>query len=535
MNKSKTNIIKYGFITFIVILAVITYMTYKKNNSKPKETSQTVTTLNSNMIKEIRLGIAQFDTINPILTRNKNVQAISKLIFDSLITFDENYNFNYGLAKEISKKSNKEYVIKLKENILWHSGEKLIAEDVKYTIDVLKALKSSIYKDNIKMIENVQIIDEHTLNIILKNDTPFFEYNLTFPIMSKKYYEGVPFNKTNKNLAPTGTGMYRIDSTAKNVIKLIKNKNYWDVDSKNCIIENININLYSNMGEIYTAFKNGNIDLVDTSLTSVRNYIGTLGYTAATYKTKEFDYLAFNCSTTILKEAKVRKAISYAIDTNSIVQSCYGRNYSVSTFPLDFGSWVYSNIENISNKTEAKKLLIEAGWKYSNRSWSKNINGKRVKLEFTITVNSKSGMDIKVAENIQNQLRKIGINVNIKQILKNNYYNCINSKKGYEAIIVNINTSYTPNLNTYLGNGNISNYSNNGINEWLKQVYATGDSNTIKELYEKIFEKYKEEVPFIGIARKNGVIVYNTNLVGIGKPTEYNLFSKFQNWYRKNY
>ena len=144
-------------------------------------------------------------------------------------------------------------------------------------------------------------------------------------------------------------------------------------------------------------------------------------------------------------------------------------------------------------------------------------------------------MDIKVAENIQNQLRKIGINVNIKQISKNNYYNCINSKKGYEAIIVNINTSYTPNLNTYLGNGNISNYSNNGINEWLKQVYATGDSNTIKELYEKIFEKYKEEVPFIGIARKNGVIVYNTNLVGIGKPTEYNLFSKFQNWYRKNY
>lgn len=535
MNRSRANIIKYVFIVFIIILAIITYITYKKNNPEQKEETQAVIEENKNIIKEMKLGIAEFDNINPILTKNRNVQSITKLIFDSLITFDENYNFNYGLAKEISKKSNREYVIKLKENILWHSGEKFTSDDVKYTVDVLKALKTSIYKSNIKMIESVKVIDEHTLNIILKKDTPFFEYNLTFPIMSKKYYEGVPFNRRDKNLTPAGTGMYRIDSTAKNVIKLVKNTNYWNIDNKNCIIEKININLYSNTGDVYTAFKNGNIDLVDTSLTSVRDYIGTLGYTATTYKTKEFDYLAFNCNTVCLNEPKVRKAISYALDTASIVQSCYGRNYSASTFPLDFGSWVYSNVENIYSTSEAKKLLQEAGWKYSNSSWRKNINGRNVTINFTITVNTKNGTDIRVAENIKRQLGKIGIHVIVKQVSKSNYYNCISSRSGYESIIININTPYSPNLDTYLGSGNTSNYLNKEISEWLRQAYATGDSNTIKELYAKILEKYKEDVPFVGIARKNGVVVYNTNIVGTTKPTEYNLFNKFQNWYRKNY
>ena len=73
------------------------------------------------------------------------------------------------------------------------------------------------------------------------------------------------------------------------------------------------------------------------------------------------------------------------------------------------------------------------------------------------------------------------------------------------------------------------------VNELLKQAYSTGHSKTIKDVYSKIIAIYNTDVPFIGIARKNNVVVYNTNLVGTTKPTAFNIFSKFQNWYRKNY
>src|SRR5699024_9087605 len=189
LKSSKSDIIKYIFILFVVVLAISTYAIYQKTTSKANEPQEKKEEEEYNIIKELRLGIAEFDTINPLLSDNKNVQQISKLIFDSLITFDENYNFNYSLAKEISKTNNKEYVIKLKDNVYFQSGEKFTASDVEFTINMLKS-NSSIYSENVKRIDKINVIDDTTLNITLNGEIPFFEYNLTFPILSKKFYEG---------------------------------------------------------------------------------------------------------------------------------------------------------------------------------------------------------------------------------------------------------------------------------------------------------------------------------------------------------
>ena len=536
MKSSRSDIIKYIFILFVIILAVITYVVYQKTTSKANEPQAKKEEEEYNIIKELRLGIAEFDTINPLLSNNKNVQQISKLIYDSLITFDENYNFNYSLAKEISKTNNKEYVIKLKDNVYFQSGEKFTASDVEFTINMLKS-NSSIYSENVKRIDKINVIDDTTLNITLNGEIPFFEYNLTFPILSKKFYEGEDFKSSSKNLSPTGTGMYRIDTTSDNVIKLVKNTSYWDINNRNPIIETININLYKNMGEVYNAFKNGNIDMCDTTLSSVKEYIGTLGYTAATYSTREFDYLVFNClGNGALSDKYARRAINYAINKGEIVKKYYGDNYSESTFPLDYGNWVFSgSVDNKYSLDDAKRILMDGDWKYSNRRWTKQINNQTVELSFTITVNTTNKTDIQVAEEIKNQLSELGVTVKVKQVSKNNYYNYLNKRSGYEAIIVNINTSYSPNISTYMGEKNTSNYSSNEVNELLKQAYSTGDSKTIKDVYSKIIAIYNTDVPFIGIARKNNVVVYNTNLVGTTKPTAFNIFSKFQNWYRKNY
>ena len=535
LKSSKSDIIKYIFILFVVVLAISTYAIYQKTTSKANEPQEKKEEEEYNIIKELRLGIAEFDTINPLLSDNKNVQQISKLIFDSLITFDENYNFNYSLAKEISKTNNKEYVIKLKDNVYFQSGEKFTASDVEFTINMLKS-NSSIYSENVKRIDKINVIDDTTLNITLNGEIPFFEYNLTFPILSKKFYEGEDFKSSSKNLSPTGTGMYRIDTTSDNVIKLVKNTSYWDINNRNPIIETININLYKNMGEVYNAFKNGNIDMCDTTLSSVKEYIGTLGYTAATYSTREFDYLVFNClGNGALSDKYARRAINYAINKGEIVKKYYGDNYSESTFPLDYGNWVFSgSVDNKYSLDDAKRILMDGGWKYSNRRWTKQINNQTVELSFTITVNTTNKIDIQVAEEIKNQLSELGVTVKVKQVSKNNYYNYLNKRSGYEAIIVNINTSYSPNISTYMGEKNTSNYSSNEINELLKQAYSTGDSKTIKDVYSKIIAIYNTDVPFIGIARKNNVVVYNTNLVATTNHTAFNIFSKFQNWYRKN-
>lgn len=116
----KNNFLKY--IVIAIILAVVYFLIYNiyTNNKKEQENIVQNTEYSETQIFDnIRLAISEFDTMNPILSNNKNVQDISKLVFDSLLTFTEDFKLEKSLAEEWSKVGNTTYVIKLKTGIKW--------------------------------------------------------------------------------------------------------------------------------------------------------------------------------------------------------------------------------------------------------------------------------------------------------------------------------------------------------------------------------------------------------------------------------
>ncbi len=330
--------------------------------------------------------------------------------------------------------------------------------------------------------------------------------------------------------------MFKITSYDEKIITLEKNTEYWNKE-KNSVLEKININIYQTMGEVYNDFKNGNIDAINTSQSSVSQYIGSIGFASVDFNGREYDYIAFNQANNILASSKVRKALSYYIDKNNIIASCYGNTYRVSDFPLDYGNFLYQNeiIDNSYNSEIANNLLAEDGWMFRNNSWQKQNGRQYTRLSFTLTVNMDNGLDVAISENLRQQWANAGITVTIRKVSANNYYNLINSRNGYDAILVNMSTSFSPNLNTYIGQGNISNYNNDEVNQILSEVENINDNNLLKEKYKRIIEIYNDERPFLSISRKKNILVYNTNLTGILKPTPYNIYNYIEKWYRKNY
>ena len=100
-----------------------------KNDEKKNDTQQVqIEEKTEEITKELKLGVASFDSINPILSKNKNIQDISKIIFDSLVTISTDYKAELSLAKEWAKQSDTEYLIKLREDVKWSDGEKFTAE-----------------------------------------------------------------------------------------------------------------------------------------------------------------------------------------------------------------------------------------------------------------------------------------------------------------------------------------------------------------------------------------------------------------------
>lgn len=469
--------------------------------------------------------------MNPILSNNKNVQDISKLIYDPLVTLTADYKAEPALAIEWAKQSDNSYLIKLRENVKWTEGQRFTAEDVRFTIDCLKEI-SSIYSYNVQYVTGVDIVDDYTVKINLDREIPFFEYQLTFPILSKDYYENEDFVNTQKNISPVGTGKYKIVEVQPSYLILEKNESWWNKQA-NLTIEKITVNLYSSIGELYNSFKIGNIDLISTTNDNLQEYIGTIGYSSKEIKGREHTFLAFNMQNNLLNKQEVRKAIAYSIDKENIVSSVCNNNCFTSSFPLDYGNWLGENQEASSgyNLEQGKQVLEESGWRYVSKSWQKTENYKTQKLVFNLLVKTSDEQKVAVAENMKQQLESQGITINIIRASNEQYNNSIHNKN-YDMALCSIILSPAPDLTTYLGEGNIANYRNEEVSNIMHEVRNTADERTLKEKYARLSEIYKADIPYISLYNNKYRIAYHSGLVGEITPNWFYQFYGIEGWYK---
>lgn len=521
----------------IIVIALIGFAAYTlysmpEENTILNETASSYNEIKPEIITNMRLGIIDYDTMNPLLSKNKNIQFYDKLIFESLLAVEEDFSLSPCLATEYSKTGDTSYLIKLRKDVKWQDGQAFTSKDVKFTIDILKNGVDSIYVNNVHSISGLEIIDDYTIKINLFEETPFFEYNLIFPIMPSHYYTGTEFMADS--LTPLGSGMFRIDNINSTQIKLSRNDLWWNKE-KLPKIENITINIYNNLGENFNAFKIGNIDLLVTENVNFEEYIGTIGFNYKIFKGREYDFLAINTNNNILSKLEIRQAINYGIDKNNVIASVFNDRAFAINNNFDTGSWLYyfDNMQNEYNIEKAQGVLSSAGWTLTSRQWQKIENYKTLRTTFNLVVKSNNEERVAVAENIKNQLANIGIIINIKKVNDWTYHNYIENKN-YDILLTGTNISINPNLQLYFGENNLANYSNEEVKNILADVRNITDKQLLKEKYKKLQEITNQDIVYIPLYINKNVVLYSSNLVGDVSPNWYNIFYNIENWYRQN-
>ncbi len=518
--------VKFIFVWFVILIVV--FAIFKATSKDKKEHVNNIQSEKEIIYQDnIRLGISNFDTANPLTTKNKQLIDIFQLMYEPLYTLDYEYKLTPVLATEYAKTSNTTYVVKIDDTVQWSDGSLVTAEDVKFTVDLLKSV-DSIYSVNVEKIANVEIVDNSTIKFNLNEETYLFEYNLIFPIMCKNYYENEDFFKTEKNYI--GTGPYKVASVSSNQIVLEKNSNYRNQEFTNKSINNIFVNIFSEIGEVYNSFKIGNIDLINTSSLSYEEYIGTMGYNVKEYKGREYDFLSFNCNDYLIKEKSVRQAISYAIDKDNIVSTIYNNKYYPSEYVLDFGNYVYPENSASSgyNPEKSKEILINDGWKYTNNRWRKN---GRI-LSVTISVSYSNSTRCEVAKNIKEQLENIGIPVTIWQ-LSDAQYNWNLNNRNYQIILTGVYNSYSPELTYFYGTNNIANYNNDEVKSIINDISNITDPKELKDKYQSLIEITKDDCAYVSLYRNKNFLILNQSIAGNFKPNNFNIFSNFYTWSRE--
>lgn len=532
--------IVFSIAIIIVVILVGIYM-YKEKNKVSKKEEKTEIIVKKN---DLRLGVLNLDTFNPIYTKNRYVRGMSFLFYDGLVALDENYRLKLLLADSIEKKQNLEYKIVLKD-VKWNmTDEKVKSDDIAFTIEKIKEV-DGIYFENVKNIAEIKILDDKTFSIILSNEDPFFVYNLTFPILKKT--ENTLFKDSKKYGVPVGVGKYFLSKIENNNLIFKLNPNYFEYSTKKedsngnipnnklePFIKEVIVKRFNSGQDLYSDFKSGELDVLETDKIDIESFLGNYGYINSEYKGRDFSMISFNCNR--INSFKIRKAISNIID-KPIILNALDKKIIDTSYILDNGSFFYSGELSLDkNLSEAKKLLEETGFIQKEGKWK--LNEKDIILN--ILVNKANLNHMKASEIIKSQIENFGIKVNL--VLKDNegYIKDIRDKN-YDIAIFSVRNSFSPNIENFFGKNNYFNYTNPNINELLKQIENSNKINTniseyedeIKMIYKKIEEIYIKDIPFIPLYRNKRNYLISTGLNMESKLNENNVFQNIEKWYRK--
>ena len=522
----KQGVFKYIFVLGFIILLIITYVVFYSKDSSTNQVEDKVSTV-TNLITNVRLGIAELDTLNPILTNNKNVKEISKIIYDPLVTIKGDYGLEFVLANGVAKENNTTYIVTLKNNVYWQDGSHFTAQDVKFTIDVIKNNNCS-YSSNLQFVDGLDIIDENTLKIILSQEVEFFEYNLTMPFISSNYYANEDIWNTEKNNYPMGTGMFGFSSYESGLLKLVPNENYWNEDKKPQLTE-IDINIYDSIGNMYAAFKSGYIDIMEVDSKNIQTYIGSLGYTKVDVPERDVTFLSFNTGVDILSDGRTRKAIALYLDRANLMANL-GNGYLQTNFLIPSNSWIYdTKLDTVYLDNQGDNLLTEAGWIYQNNRWE-NAEGRV--LTFSIIVNGNYPDRVTAANVIAAQLANHGIEVRVQEETNEGFANAFNNK-AYEVMIAGIHTGFSPKTTALFGEDNLANFHTENLTNIMNDIRNATDYTKQRENYSKLYDEYLDTFPYIFLYRSTSSVVYNQTLCGKISPNGYSMFYNIEKWYRQ--
>ena len=342
----------------------------------------------------IRFGLESAPvTLDPRFSTDATSYRITRLIYRSLVDFDDNFQFIPDLANwEMLNPKHYRFTL---GNIgrKFHHGERLTADDVKATYDyVLENKNASPHRGSIEVIESIAVIDEDTIDFILKRPDPLFPGRLVIGILSASLIASDhPFNRQ-----PIGSGPVELQDWQSDGDLLLKRQ------SDNQLFNFITVK--DPTVRILKLLRD-ELDIIQGDIP--REMLSWLEKQDKSHIEKArgntFTYMGFNMADPVTSHLPVRQAIAYAINRAEIIEHVMGNTARLAGAMLPPEHWSgNTELSGVAfDPEEAKRLLKVAGFDENHP------------LEIVYKI-SNNPFRVRLATIIQYQLKQVGIQVEVR-------------------------------------------------------------------------------------------------------------------------
>ena len=448
---------------------------------------------------------AEIKTLDPQKATDSVSRSIIKLINQTLVYIDNEGNIVPELAQEITKVSPKETLIKIKNDIKFSNGETLTIDDVLFSLERAKA--SPKMSQDLYMIESFEKVDDRTLKINTLYDAGNLLHKLAsggVAIINKKAFE-----EDENNIV--GTGMFKLKEWVAGE-KLVLERNEFFKDSKSNI-DTLVVKFVPEANSRMIMLETGEIDLArDLLPLDFQKISEDTKFTTVEVETPSNMFLGFDLRNELLADKRVRQAIAYAINNEDLVKTVFNGSASVATSPVP--KITTGHNENSNNYPQdiekAKQLLAEAGYP----------NGFNIELFV-----SEDNQRIDMAVIIQDNLKKIGINAEIKTFQWAAYVSTIENPNIIKPLFImswNISNDDPDEVLYPLyhssqidAHTNVVFYKNEKFDNLISEARETTDKNKRMKLYEEAQDIIQEDLPHYTLVYPKQNFAYKASIKNI--------------------
>lgn len=422
----------------------------------------------------------------------------------------------------------KTYRFKLRQGVKFHDGTDFNADAVAFNFRRIIDPGFEFYfkqteplrNGPLKFVDNVNVVDANTVDVVLKQPwAPFLDQLSTtlssgMPLMVspaaiKKY------GNEGFNLHPVGTGPFRIVSYGPGVATVLeRNRDYWNPSVP--YLDKVGFIVLPEAATRVAALESGEVDMITALPIDRIDALKSEGFQIVMPKAMNLVwFISLNVGSGPLADVRVRQAINYAIDRDSITNDLLGGAAAkISAMVPGTSPLAQTDLSTAYpyDLDKAKQLMKEAGYE----------NG------FTVTAQLPTGgsymLDpVSIMQRVQSDLGQIGIKVNLQTYDWVSYLQYwvkgLTPEVGMN--VMSWGTDYSEwwmnDIATSTGFGNTGHIHDPEIDQKFTQYQTVQDPSELGKLAYGMFKRISDQAYFVPIASDRAPIAMAAKVRGV-KP-----------------
>ncbi len=477
---------------------------------------------------EIILASVNVYGSDPLKSSDEIMTAFYSLVFKNLVELNEYQQCIPSIARSWKITDDpKIWEVTINDKIYFHDGTELSADDIIYTIDTIKNYGGqSPYLYNVNNIKSCEALDNKIYITLTKEDSSL-PWKLNIPIISRKDFLQTRDDSSFLN----GTGPFKVIDYNENFILIKKITDDTTVRLKS-------VDSYKESKEI---IKPGNNSISIVPGKEGELYTKRVDLFQTEYIGNRFDFVSFNVNALLLNKPNVRKAISYFINVEEIVNQVYGENAVYADYPVHpksfLNEWSIGAIHEYDPE-KGKELMEREKFPMSGGVYQRiqQITGKDEEgntiyyyryypVKFEILVNAYDSEKCMIAKLIKEQLESNGIQVTINEQSGEKIKDLI-KRKSFDILISSISLNNIPDPEIigmlYTKTGltgsnemyNVSNINDNVLNQLCIQAAKAGSMSDMINALNDIQYYLKDNVNYIGLCYMKKASIYSRSIIG---------------------